>query len=135
MVTDFGEEMHCQFLEILRLLMDSFTMSGAHVSYVFYHTKFIKSHIVFRNSNSPFSTYSFEFRLHILYSWSLNLTKIILHFPTICHLDLYTWSKVYWPFSHWLCNVNYKTLSFAIISCNLRGGGLWSFFCILCWNL
>ncbi|TVU21016.1 hypothetical protein EJB05_30625 [Eragrostis curvula] len=30
MVTDFGEEMHCQFLEILRILMDSFTMSGAH---------------------------------------------------------------------------------------------------------
>ena len=34
MVTDFGEQMHCQFLEILRILMDSFTMSGAHVSYV-----------------------------------------------------------------------------------------------------
>ncbi|XP_047053355.1 serine/threonine-protein phosphatase 4 regulatory subunit 3B-like [Lolium rigidum] len=30
MVTDFGEQMHCQFLEILRILMDSFTMSGAH---------------------------------------------------------------------------------------------------------
>ncbi|KAL5227152.1 hypothetical protein ABZP36_015417 [Zizania latifolia] len=30
MVTDFGEVMHCQFLEILRILMDSFTMSGAH---------------------------------------------------------------------------------------------------------
>ncbi|EEC70567.1 hypothetical protein OsI_01742 [Oryza sativa Indica Group] len=30
MVTDFGEAMHCQFLEILRILMDSFTMSGAH---------------------------------------------------------------------------------------------------------
>lgn len=35
MVTDFGEQMHCQFLEILRILMDSFTMSGAHVSYIF----------------------------------------------------------------------------------------------------
>uniref|UniRef100_A0A0D9V0H0 Uncharacterized protein n=1 Tax=Leersia perrieri TaxID=77586 RepID=A0A0D9V0H0_9ORYZ len=30
MVTDFGEAMHCQFQEILRILMDSFTMSGAH---------------------------------------------------------------------------------------------------------
>lgn len=30
MVTDLGEQMHCQFLEILRILMDSFTMSGAH---------------------------------------------------------------------------------------------------------
>ncbi|ONM31966.1 binding [Zea mays] len=30
MVTDFSEEMHCQFLEILRILMDSFTTSGAH---------------------------------------------------------------------------------------------------------
>lgn len=40
MVTDFGEEMHCQFLEILRILMDSFTMSGAHVSYVFDQTEF-----------------------------------------------------------------------------------------------
>ncbi|XP_062198148.1 uncharacterized protein LOC133900883 isoform X2 [Phragmites australis] len=30
MVTDFGEEMHCQFLEILRILMDYFTMSGVH---------------------------------------------------------------------------------------------------------
>jgi hypothetical protein len=38
MITDFGEEMHCQFLEILRILMDSFTMSGAHVSYLFHRT-------------------------------------------------------------------------------------------------
>ncbi|KAF0929106.1 hypothetical protein E2562_015213 [Oryza meyeriana var. granulata] len=30
MVTDFGEAMHCQFQEILRILMDSFPMSGAH---------------------------------------------------------------------------------------------------------
>ncbi|XP_039067862.1 serine/threonine-protein phosphatase 4 regulatory subunit 3-like isoform X2 [Hibiscus syriacus] len=29
MVTDFGETMHCQFLEILRSLLDSFTLSGA----------------------------------------------------------------------------------------------------------
>ncbi|KAK8478234.1 hypothetical protein V6N11_080193 [Hibiscus sabdariffa] len=29
MVTDFGEAMHCQFLEILRSLLDSFTLSGA----------------------------------------------------------------------------------------------------------
>ncbi|XP_022760660.1 serine/threonine-protein phosphatase 4 regulatory subunit 3A-like isoform X4 [Durio zibethinus] len=29
MITDFGEEMHCQFLEILRSLLDSFTLSGA----------------------------------------------------------------------------------------------------------
>ncbi|PPS16775.1 hypothetical protein GOBAR_AA03780 [Gossypium barbadense] len=29
MVTDFGEDMHCQFLEILRSLLDSFTLSGA----------------------------------------------------------------------------------------------------------
>ncbi|MBA0857825.1 hypothetical protein Goshw_017804 [Gossypium schwendimanii] len=31
MVTDFGEDMHCQFLEILRSLLDSFTLSGAQV--------------------------------------------------------------------------------------------------------
>jgi len=48
MVTDFGEEMHCQFLEILRILMDSFTMSGAHVSYVFYRTEF-RLHIDFHS--------------------------------------------------------------------------------------
>ncbi|GMI95845.1 PLATINUM SENSITIVE 2 LIKE, Suppressor of MEK 1 [Hibiscus trionum] len=29
LVTDFGEAMHCQFLEILRSLLDSFTLSGA----------------------------------------------------------------------------------------------------------
>ncbi|KAE8698226.1 Serine/threonine-protein phosphatase 4 regulatory subunit 3 isoform 2 [Hibiscus syriacus] len=29
MVTDFGEAMHCQFLEILRSLLDSFSLSGA----------------------------------------------------------------------------------------------------------
>ncbi|XP_022741729.1 serine/threonine-protein phosphatase 4 regulatory subunit 3B-like isoform X3 [Durio zibethinus] len=29
MITDFGEDMHCQFLEILRTLLDSFTLSGA----------------------------------------------------------------------------------------------------------
>ncbi|GAU37451.1 hypothetical protein TSUD_206870 [Trifolium subterraneum] len=28
MVTDFGESMHCQFLEILRILLDSSTLSG-----------------------------------------------------------------------------------------------------------
>ncbi|KAJ9154590.1 hypothetical protein P3X46_027910 [Hevea brasiliensis] len=30
MITDFGEDMHCQFLEILRNLLDSYTLSGAH---------------------------------------------------------------------------------------------------------
>ncbi|XP_043811147.1 serine/threonine-protein phosphatase 4 regulatory subunit 3A isoform X4 [Manihot esculenta] len=30
MITDFGEDMHCQFLEILRSLLDSYTLSGAH---------------------------------------------------------------------------------------------------------
>ncbi|GLT45763.1 hypothetical protein SLA2020_195720 [Shorea laevis] len=29
MITDFGEDMHCQFLEILRILLDSYTLSGA----------------------------------------------------------------------------------------------------------
>nr|ABN06018.1 Protein of unknown function DUF625 [Medicago truncatula] len=29
MVTDFGDDMHCQFLEILRILLDSSTLSGA----------------------------------------------------------------------------------------------------------
>ncbi|XVF62484.1 hypothetical protein PTKIN_Ptkin09bG0011700 [Pterospermum kingtungense] len=29
MITDFEEDMHCQFLEILRSLLDSFTLSGA----------------------------------------------------------------------------------------------------------
>ncbi|GLT32591.1 hypothetical protein SLA2020_072480 [Shorea laevis] len=29
MITDFGEDMHCQFLEILRILMDPYTLSGA----------------------------------------------------------------------------------------------------------
>ncbi|XP_078161602.1 binding protein [Carex rostrata] len=28
MITDFGEDMHCQFLEIIRILIDSYTMSG-----------------------------------------------------------------------------------------------------------
>lgn len=28
MVTDFGDDMHCQFLEILRSLLDSYTLSG-----------------------------------------------------------------------------------------------------------
>lgn len=31
MLTDFGDDMHCQFLEILRSLMDSYTLSGAQV--------------------------------------------------------------------------------------------------------
>ncbi|XP_038991647.1 serine/threonine-protein phosphatase 4 regulatory subunit 3B-like [Hibiscus syriacus] len=29
MITDFGDDMHCQFLEILRSLLDSFALSGA----------------------------------------------------------------------------------------------------------
>ncbi|GMJ12272.1 PLATINUM SENSITIVE 2 LIKE, Suppressor of MEK 1 [Hibiscus trionum] len=29
MITDFGDDMHCQFLEILRSLLDSFSFSGA----------------------------------------------------------------------------------------------------------
>ncbi|PIA61129.1 hypothetical protein AQUCO_00300565v1 [Aquilegia coerulea] len=29
MITDFGENMHCQFLEILRSLLDSYTLSGS----------------------------------------------------------------------------------------------------------
>ncbi|XP_043709289.1 serine/threonine-protein phosphatase 4 regulatory subunit 3-like isoform X3 [Telopea speciosissima] len=29
MITDFGEDMHCQFLEILRSLLDSYTLSGS----------------------------------------------------------------------------------------------------------
>ncbi|GAU39624.1 hypothetical protein TSUD_397130 [Trifolium subterraneum] len=29
MITDFGDDMHCQFLEILRILLDSCTLSGA----------------------------------------------------------------------------------------------------------
>ncbi|KAL6193670.1 hypothetical protein ACLB2K_034754 [Fragaria x ananassa] len=29
MITDFGDSMHCQFLEILRSLLDSYTLSGA----------------------------------------------------------------------------------------------------------
>ncbi|XP_029118800.1 uncharacterized protein [Elaeis guineensis] len=29
MITDFGEDMHCQFLEIIRILMDSYSMSGS----------------------------------------------------------------------------------------------------------
>ncbi|XP_038907193.1 serine/threonine-protein phosphatase 4 regulatory subunit 3 isoform X2 [Benincasa hispida] len=29
LITDFGEEMHCQFFEILRCLLDSYTLSGA----------------------------------------------------------------------------------------------------------
>ncbi|XP_058076117.1 uncharacterized protein LOC131224775 isoform X2 [Magnolia sinica] len=29
MITDFGEDMHCQFLEIMRILLDSFTLSGS----------------------------------------------------------------------------------------------------------
>jgi hypothetical protein len=31
MTTDFGEDMNCQFLEILRSLLDSYTLSGAQV--------------------------------------------------------------------------------------------------------
>jgi len=31
MITDFGDDMHCQFLEILRSLLDSYTLSGAQV--------------------------------------------------------------------------------------------------------
>lgn len=31
MITDFGEDMHCQFLEIIRILIDSYTMSGTQV--------------------------------------------------------------------------------------------------------
>lgn len=31
MVTDFGDDMHCQFLEILRSLLDSYTLSGGQV--------------------------------------------------------------------------------------------------------
>lgn len=35
MITDFGEDMHCQFLEILRSLLDSYTLSGAHAQVAF----------------------------------------------------------------------------------------------------
>lgn len=31
LVTDFGEDMHCQFLEIVRILLDSHTLSGSQV--------------------------------------------------------------------------------------------------------
>ncbi|XP_050219397.1 uncharacterized protein LOC126669863 isoform X2 [Mercurialis annua] len=42
MITDFGEDMHCQFLEILRSLLDSYTLSGAHaqVPVLIVHSKF-----------------------------------------------------------------------------------------------
>ncbi|XXG80467.1 hypothetical protein AAC387_Pa09g1325 [Persea americana] len=36
MITDFGEDMHYQFLEILRILLDSQTMSGLEVSCISY---------------------------------------------------------------------------------------------------
>lgn len=36
MLTDFGDDMHCQFLEILRSLLDSFTLSGAQVLALFF---------------------------------------------------------------------------------------------------
>lgn len=29
MITDFGEDMHCQFLEIVRSLLDSYMVPGA----------------------------------------------------------------------------------------------------------
>lgn len=31
MITDFGEDMHCQFLEIIRILIESFAVSGSQV--------------------------------------------------------------------------------------------------------
>ena len=31
MITDFGEDMNCQFLEIIRSLLDSYTLSGTQV--------------------------------------------------------------------------------------------------------
>lgn len=35
MITDFGDDMHCQFLEILRCLLDSCSLSGAQVYFYF----------------------------------------------------------------------------------------------------
>lgn len=35
MITDFGDDMHCQFLEILRCLLDSCSLSGAQVYFHF----------------------------------------------------------------------------------------------------
>ena len=41
MLTDFGDDMHCQFLEILRSLLDSFTLSGAQVSVLAIHSGYV----------------------------------------------------------------------------------------------
>ena len=38
MITDFEEDMHCQFLEILRSLLDSYTLSGAQVPALTIHS-------------------------------------------------------------------------------------------------
>jgi len=47
MVTDFGESMHCQFLEILRILLDSSTLSGPQVSFsVFSWTCYLKPWLI-----------------------------------------------------------------------------------------
>ncbi|XP_058076120.1 uncharacterized protein LOC131224775 isoform X5 [Magnolia sinica] len=40
MITDFGEDMHCQFLEIMRILLDSFTLSGSQQQNTIYEGSF-----------------------------------------------------------------------------------------------
>ncbi|KAK1291208.1 hypothetical protein QJS10_CPB17g01109 [Acorus calamus] len=37
MITDFGEDMHCQFLEIIRSLLDPYTLSGLQDEFLFHH--------------------------------------------------------------------------------------------------
>ncbi|KAH7573490.1 hypothetical protein JRO89_XS03G0158100 [Xanthoceras sorbifolium] len=52
MITDFGEDMHCQFLEILRSLLDSYTLSGAQFSVILQDEHLI-NHIVKNNLLKP----------------------------------------------------------------------------------
>jgi hypothetical protein len=47
MITDFGEDMHCQFLEILRSLLDSYTLSGAQALLLIIHISFFYAAVMF----------------------------------------------------------------------------------------
>ncbi|KAJ6902818.1 serine/threonine-protein phosphatase 4 regulatory subunit 3A isoform X10 [Populus alba x Populus x berolinensis] len=47
MITDFGEDMHCQFLEILRSLLDSYTPSGAQALLLIIHNSFFYAAVMF----------------------------------------------------------------------------------------
>ncbi|KAM0954428.1 putative armadillo-like helical, PH-like domain superfamily protein [Dioscorea sansibarensis] len=63
MITDFGEEMHCQFLEIVRILLDTYSLTGSQrdtIVEIFYEKHLDQLMDVIASSCPPEISYSSE---------------------------------------------------------------------------